>query len=501
MRYFFLLLLVPSFLSLLTRQTVAAAETEAENDSTGSIQSQDFWPTAQQLIQEQIFLIARIEKAIAGPDPNQVRAVQGQLTLHRGAVDRFLKGRYPIPKFLCGPVANPTDNLLANSSDLTLPQKQAYCALYASTQQLEPLAAVLDRRLYMLSTLAEVKPLPLVTGEWSSNAGVPTLGRPNLGAPAKPLAPAVNLPPTEPLLGRPTKQPIADYVPPVQPAIVPPEDAAPALQAAKRLLAQAQAVFPDLTQFRDPGQDEQRTDRLKYELYPPEVQLYKQFLAQPNTGIARILPASFYHSQPQQLQNRLVPTVAERFPFAPLPQRSEGLNPRLTLQIAEGQFQIVPSGLDYGFMVDLGDVPLEDLSALPPEKVKLPVQTRQFFFSYRPPNDLAALQVDRRRFLTGKVGNFVLKEPLFSAAPAVVGHTYLLRSLQFNLPKLITEGQPITRDRRRYLDQLLAMQSSDVLVAFQPVSRRSDGSYTVLWRVLAQFPDPQIQDLDQYVKF
>jgi hypothetical protein len=36
-------------------------------------------------------------------------------------------------------------------------------------------------------------------------------------------------------------------------------------------------------------------------------------------------------------------------------------------------------------------------------------------------------------------------------------------------------------------------------VAFRPVNRRPDGSYTVLWRVLNQFPDPQIEDLEKYV--
>ncbi|NRB07299.1 MAG: hypothetical protein HRU34_08610 [Richelia sp.] len=54
---------------------------------------------------------------------------------------------------------------------------------------------------------------------------------------------------------------------------------------------------------------------------------------------------------------------------------------------------------------------------------------------------------------------------------------------------------------RLYIDSLLEMQSSDVIVAFLPVSRRSDGSYTILWRVVKQLPAPQIQDLEDYLQF
>jgi hypothetical protein len=71
--------------------------------------------------------------------------------------------------------------------------------------------------------------------------------------------------------------------------------------------------------------------------------------------------------------------------------------------------------------------------------------------------------------------------------------------IQFQLPEVILKRQSISRAQRRYVDLLLETPSSDVLVAFQPVSQRSDGSYTVLWRILKPFPDPQITDLEKYV--
>jgi len=33
-----------------------------------------------------------------------------------------------------------------------------------------------------------------------------------------------------------------------------------------------------------------------------------------------------------------------------------------------------------------------------------------------------------------------------------------------------------------------------MIIAFRPVRRRSDGSYTILWRVLNELPSPQIQN-------
>ena len=242
---------------------------------------------------------------------------------------------------------------------------------------------------------------------------------------------------------------------------------------------------------------------------------YAEFLALPNTGITRIWPAEIYRPSPNTLYNRLAPTMAERLPFAPLQSQGktqqvtlEGsveatqrvaptFAPRPALKITNGNFQISESGIDYGFLVDLSDVPLEKLD---PRLQATSPQTEQFFLTYQPPQSLEALQVDRRRFLTGKLEDFDLSQPILSQAPAAIGHTYLVRSLQFQLPEIIMTGEPVSRRERRYLDQLLEMKSSDVLFAFRPVSLNSDGSYTVLWRVLNQFPNPKIADLEKYIK-
>mgnify|MGYP003340048455 CR=1 FL=1 len=51
---------------------------------------------------------------------------------------------------------------------------------------------------------------------------------------------------------------------------------------------------------------------------------------------------------------------------------------------------------------------------------------------------------------------------------------------------------------RRYMAEALEMGSSDVMLVLQPIDRRADGSYRVVWRMLRQFPAPQITDLREY---
>lgn len=528
MRHLHLLLLGSTLLNLSLQPFAAASPNTSANQTRtatpdrlaqveSSSESQEFWSQAQELTQRHMFLVNRIERAIAGTDPNAVRATRGQLTVYTAAVNRFLVRQYSIPQLLCNPgTAAAEERFSAAVSNLSPAQAQAYCGLYAANQQLTPLEPLVRRRLILLGGLGDIRPLPLVSGERRADPilGITSLERPRLyqSTPATPLwAPEANLPQTTaPLLvDREAKLPIANYEVPVQPAIAPPEEIMRVLQSAKRSLAEARAAFPSSAAFVDPDQADQIADRNAYDLYPDEPERFASFLAQPNTGIVRILPAAAYARPVNTLQNRAALTVAERFPFAPLltqPEESAQTSalgsarpnrfvPRLAVQIVGSNFQLAQPHLDYGFMADLGNVPLETLT------IRRGSPIPDFFLTYQPPNQLADLQTDQRLFFTGKADVLGLDKPLSNQAPIVVGHTYVLRSLQFALPEVITTNRVISPRERYLLDRLLETQSSDLLIAFQPVDRRLDGSYTVLWRVLEQFPDPQILDLDDYVRF
>ncbi|HEY9739487.1 MAG TPA: hypothetical protein V6C90_03260 [Coleofasciculaceae cyanobacterium] len=489
MRYSLLVLLLPFSLSLPILSVSAADSPELLSQINRS--SEDFWPQAQRLVEEQLYLMTQIQRAIAGPDVNKAEAVRGQLILHSGAVERFLQSQYRLPRRLC---SNSTSSNAA--ADLSVPQQRVYCALYASTQQLRPVVSLLEGRLPMLVGLAAPNTQPRLDE--------PLLSSPlNYRERVKPRYEEVpNLPVAEPpVIGLPTKTPSSEDLP-FQPAIAPPVQATIALSEAREQLLSVLPAFPASARIIDPTLNAQIIDRSTYGLLPVESQAYGKLQTQPNTGVARVLSAESYRPDPNQLRNRLQPTVAERFPFVALGKSSSGLTPRFTLQIENGNFQIPLPGLDYGFMINLGEVPLENLNPTLQNIRTLSQEQRKFFLNYSPPNQLEALQVDRLRFLTGKDRAGLIPSvslPASTQAPAILNNTYLLRLFQFQLPEVILQREPISRAQRRYLDQILETPSSDVLVAFRPINRRSDGSYTVLWRVLNQFPDPKIQDLENYV--
>lgn len=500
MRYYFLILLISSWLGLLLPPILVKAVENPQNFFP-SQELPDFWPPAQELVQEQINLIANIEQVLVSPDPNQVRLVRGQIFLHTFAVDRLLKRYYQIPSVLCGVIPGEFDNVPPIGS-LDENQVKAYCALYASTQKLDSIRPILDRRLAMLDQVAEVvEPLPLVTGEIRRDRilGIPRIERGDLSVPATPrLSPLPDLPPAPPpLIGRTAKQPIANYEPPFPPAIAPPGQAATPLLAAQKFLTQARRFFPSGTEFIEPDRVANINQLNAYNIYPATLQPYRQFLTLPNTGVAQILPAEFYRQDPNLLRNRLIPTPAEIINFPTLFNPINRFTPRLKLQINNDNFQLVNQSLDYGFLVNLGNLPIENIDTT---LTRFPNQTEKFFLDYRPPNQLEALQVDRRRFLTGKQQDFGLSQPILTESPVVLNHTYLLRTIQFELPDFIITGEPLTNNQQRNLNLFLETPSIDLLIAFQPVYRRLDGSYIVLWRIIKQFPNPEIKDLEKYIR-
>lgn len=491
----------------------------------------DFWRQAQSLTQDQINFIALTQAAAESPDPNRVRVVRGQLVLHIGTIERFLRRHTTDPDGLC--LENRTEDVA-----LTPAQRQVYCNLYLSAQELWGLQPKLNRRLRMLANQAELNPLALVSGETRLNiVGAPVFERGSLREPARPrYAPAPDLPdPKPPIVGREAKPILADYTPPFPPALTVPPDIAQSMQILTALTTDSRNLFPPQISFTDPAEMAQIIDTNAYAFYPQEQQVYAEFLSTPNTGMARVLPAAVYRLDPNVLRNRRLPTVAEKFPFAPLvisatnpppqmdpswlprlaPQEAqrygfmnlparetETFVPRLALQIDDDRIQLVQRDLDYGFLADVGPVPLAAIdAALTHRHLALSAPVRHFFLAYRPPTDLEALQVDRRRFLFGEGKAFALPEAVTTAVPMQLNHTYLLRTLQFDLPEPVRTGRAVPRTERRALPLKMDLQSRDLLVAFQPVRQRPDGSYTVLWRVLAQFPDPQIADLDQFVRF
>ncbi|MDJ0798560.1 MAG: hypothetical protein QNJ51_17350 [Calothrix sp. MO_167.B12] len=502
MRYLLFGFFLPCcFFPIFGNSVVAQSQSpSSRNHHLSSRVDASFYTAASRLIQQQINLLARMEMALVEPDPNPMRVVRGRLLLQTKAVERFLKHRYTDQKPVCDRSVNASFDTLESSKILNESQRRIYCSLSASNRELLKLTPVVDRLLSRRGELAWVRDLPLVSGERQSHPvlSIAPIKRPRLGESATPFSTksSYSSSSTPAAIGGNRKTVIANYITPMAPAIAPPPEVLKILQSARALLMPAKAAFPEGTKFVDPRQVAAFNDRRSFGIEPQEKQTYAQFLAKPQTGIFRVLPVGVTQ-QDNGWENRLQPNVRQRYPFPSLGKTNNGFTPNLALQIVDDKFAMLNQGADYSFMVDMGDITLDKIGD---RLKKITHPQKDFLLNYQPPQKLEQLQIHRRRFLTGKQSNWHQTQPILAEVPVKLNHTYLMRSLQFQLPEIITSGKLVSSRQRLYIDQLLEMQSSDVIVAFRPVRRRADGSYTILWRVFKQLPNPQIHDLEDYLK-
>lgn len=125
------------------------------------------------------------------------------------------------------------------------------------------------------------------------------------------------------------------------------------------------------------------------------------------------------------------------------------------IELAHNHLSVGFAGADYGFIHDLGDVPLTAVSRETSEAA--------FLVNYKPPAIEPEIRREQRRADDYDVNGVLYKNRL----PNIVGHTYLLRSINF--------------DR------------SDILVAFKVHRKDIDGSAIIFWKNIADFPTPQIE--------
>lgn len=493
MRYFLLGLLLPFTLTSVSKMPPGVASEGSLNSqqhSTNHNKSNIYYKNARSLMQEQINLVYRIEQAMSEPNPNRLRVVRGQLIVQSKAIEGFLRKQQISPGEQCQGSAN------------IEPQVKIACGLYTSSRSLLKLTPVLDRLLSRRGELALVRELPLISGERKTDSvlSLSPKERPELFKRATPFASTEPSLPVPPVLNGNSKAALADYLPPLQPAIAPDSSALAIIGNTKQILEQAKLAFPRETKFTYPEETNAALDRFAYDIDPQEAETYAKFLEIPQTGIFRVLPHSAYHRQPNTQKNRLQANVSERYPFPSLTKILSDFNPSLTLVTVGDKFQLQHQGVDYSFMANLGDIRLEKLD----QKLQaIPATKRSFFLNYQPPQELSALQVERRRFLTAKFApdsqNNNLSSQVLAQAPIQLNNTYLVRAFHYQLPEAILKQQPLARFQRLLIEQLLKIQSSDTIIAFRPVRRRSDGSYTILWRIIKQLDAPSIGDLEKYL--
>ena len=113
------------------------------------------------------------------------------------------------------------------------------------------------------------------------------------------------------------------------------------------------------------------------------------------------------------------------------------------------------AGADYGFIADLGEMPLGSVTKETPEI--------NFLVNYKPPINEPEVRVEQRKAWNYETNGLTYK----SGLPAIVGHTYILRAISFG--------------------------DADVLVAFKVHRKDSDGSLIIFWKNIKNFETPKLE--------
>jgi hypothetical protein len=190
----------------------------------------------------------------------------------------------------------------------------------------------------------------------------------------------------------------------------------------------------------------------KATLAPPaeDAAQFASFLSQPDTGLVRLLPRD-----PKNFNGRLsVRGGGAYYSFAHLVHE---YNYGSDVGLEQGHFLAGFAGASYGLLFDLGDVPLADVTT-----ETGPVK---FLASFSPPPLEAEARKIQSQLHDGyQDGWFVYRRSI----PTVVGHTYALRSVDYEM--------------------------SDVLVAFRVLREdEENGGVIILWRMLKRFPEPRLE--------
>lgn len=180
---------------------------------------------------------------------------------------------------------------------------------------------------------------------------------------------------------------------------------------------------------------------------------YAQFLAQPNTGLIRLLPREKYDSHANSKSGLTMNGGGAFYSFVRL-THEYGRGSDILLE--QNYLSVGFAGADYGIITMIDEVPLENVT---PEL--LPVT---YLLGYNPPSEEAAARQEGRSFhAPGKTIEGITYQ---RRLPVQVNATYLVRSISYG--------------------------DSDVLVAFRVVRKDSDGSVIIAWKLLKKFPKPEL---------
>jgi hypothetical protein len=173
---------------------------------------------------------------------------------------------------------------------------------------------------------------------------------------------------------------------------------------------------------------------------------FANYLRQPDTGLLRLMPREKYDGK------LLTRGGGAYFSFTRL-VHEYGYGSDISLE--QNKFSVGFAGLDFGFLTELGDVPIET--------VNLEHQGVEFLANYAPPIIETEIRDQQHASSTGIQANgFNYQRDV----DAKNGNTYVLRAINY--------------------------RESDLLVVFRVTRQDTDGSHILLWQILKRFPVPEV---------
>lgn len=165
-----------------------------------------------------------------------------------------------------------------------------------------------------------------------------------------------------------------------------------------------------------------------------------------NFNVVRILPREKY-------DHKL--TIQGGGSYYSFSKNSHNYQDTAQIGLEQNNLKVGFAGADYGFIADLGEASLADIS-----KETLEVS---FLSNYEPPTNEPEIRLEQRKAHEYKTDAVIYKRSL----PVVVGHVYVLRAISFD--------------------------EADVLVTFKIHYKDADGSLIIFWKFIEQFETPRIE--------
>ncbi len=175
---------------------------------------------------------------------------------------------------------------------------------------------------------------------------------------------------------------------------------------------------------------------------------YAEFVGQHDRGLIRLLPREVYDKDTTL-------TVRGGGAYYSFTRLTHAYGYGSDIALEQGFLQVGFAGADYGMLINVGDVPLEELNT--------EHSSVRFLAAYNAVLEEPQARLEQRRFGGGtSIDGVTYNERVRAQVKA----TYVVRSINYS--------------------------ESDVLVAFRVIRKDTDGSLIIAWKMLKEFPIPDL---------